>query len=288
MTPIGLLRPIPFVVPRRSAAKAAAFAVALAIGLTYITQGGAFGPLRLAADMDAYWNAAIRLREGLPLYPQLNDLDASAVYRYPPWFAVAWVPLTLAPKQLVTAAWVVGMLVASGAAIAPAVRARSAAAAVIALLMIPILLDAAWRGNVEPLLVAALAWGIGGRWEAPAIAFAAATKLTPIAFLAIPLARRDVAGVALAVAMMGALLVPTFIFDLSEYPLTTSGTMSLWVLGPVWWALGAALTVAWLGLAVWRQSKYTLLIAAVVSLAASPRVNLFNLPRLLVGARRGH
>lgn len=267
----------------RVGAEAAALAVALAIALTYLTQGGVFGPDRFAADMDAYWNAAVRLREGLPLYPPLADVDASGVYRYPAWFAFVWVPLTLAPKEPVAAAWVAGMLVASGAALAPAVRARSLAALVLALLMAPLLLETAWRGNVEPLLVAGLAWGIGGRWEAPAIALAAATKLTPIAFLAIPLARRDVVGVSFAVAMIGVMIAPTFIFDVSEYPVAIEGTMSLWILGPTWWGLGAVLTIAWLGIAVWRQSRYVALVASVVSLAASPRLNLIHLPQLLVG-----
>jgi hypothetical protein len=45
-------------------------------------------------DSDAYWNAAMRLRTGEPLYPVLVNVEDPDIYRYSPWFAVAWIPLT--------------------------------------------------------------------------------------------------------------------------------------------------------------------------------------------------
>lgn len=36
------------------------------------------------ADAGAYWQAALRLRDGEPLYPLLTNVDASEVYRYAP------------------------------------------------------------------------------------------------------------------------------------------------------------------------------------------------------------
>ncbi|MGH2385582.1 MAG: hypothetical protein ACRDGB_11120, partial [Candidatus Limnocylindria bacterium] len=43
-------------------------------------------------DMDAYWDAAVRLRAGEPLYREYADATAANVYRYAPWFAFAWIP----------------------------------------------------------------------------------------------------------------------------------------------------------------------------------------------------
>ena len=44
-------------------------------------------------DIEAYWNAALRLRDGGPLYPLATNVNDSEVYRYAPWFAYAWIPL---------------------------------------------------------------------------------------------------------------------------------------------------------------------------------------------------
>src|SRR5688500_18548027 len=64
-------------------------------------------------DVDAYWGAAMRLREGESLYIAHSDVDASDVYRYAPWFAWAWVPFTFLPRQTVEGAWAVSLIVAS-------------------------------------------------------------------------------------------------------------------------------------------------------------------------------
>lgn len=39
------------------------------------------------ADMDAYWNAAMRLRNGDPLFPPGVTSWAPTVFHYAPWFA---------------------------------------------------------------------------------------------------------------------------------------------------------------------------------------------------------
>lgn len=265
------------------AVQAVAIGVALGVALTYLLARAPFDTTRLGVDMDAYWGAAVRIREGLPLYPPLADVDASGVFRYPAWFALAWVPLTLLPHQITTAAWVAAMFVGTAFALTPALRSRSVAGLVLALLMAPLLLEAAWLGNIEPLMVAGLVWGLGTRGEVPAIALAAATKLTPIAFIAIPLARRDMVGAAATAALVGVLLIPNVWFDASMYPADVGGTLSLWLLGPPWWAAGALVSVAWLAWAVRRRSRFVALIAAISSLSLPPRLNFINLPQLLAG-----
>ena len=258
------------------AAQAIAVGVALAVCVTYLRSRGGFSLATAGADMNAYWEAAIRIRTHEPIYPPLTDINASDVFRYPAWFAYAWVPLTLLPKLAVTTVWIGSMLAVSGMALLPSLRSRSVAGLILALLMAPILVEAAWLGNLEPLLVAALVWGIGSRWEPLAIAF-----------IAIPLARRDLVGAATAAGLAGALLLPSLITgNLASYPVEVGGTLSLWVLSPAVWALGA---VAALGVLVWAvrsDQRFLPLAAAVASLAISPRLNLSHLARILAGLDR--
>src|SRR5688572_17869256 len=69
------------------------------------------------SDMNAYWDAAMRLRVGGELCPPASDVTASDVYRYSPWFAWLWVPLTSLPRGLVNVAWSLILVGASVAAI---------------------------------------------------------------------------------------------------------------------------------------------------------------------------
>ena len=66
-----------------------------------------------------------RLREGAGLYPVLTNVDASEVYRYAPWFAWLTVPWTYLPQQVAGALWSAVLLVGSGRALVPLVRARA-------------------------------------------------------------------------------------------------------------------------------------------------------------------
>ena len=49
------------------------------------------------ADAGAYYDAAHRLTTGQPLYPPVNP-EAHEVYRYAPWFAIAWMPYAPASR----------------------------------------------------------------------------------------------------------------------------------------------------------------------------------------------
>ena len=72
-------------------ARLTAAGVALLGGLLLI--GAGWIP-NIHPDADAYWQAALRIRDGLPLYGG-SRLDETQIYRYAPWFAYAWLPLTL-------------------------------------------------------------------------------------------------------------------------------------------------------------------------------------------------
>src|SRR3990172_9104409 len=91
-------------------ARTVALAVIIGIGLFNLFQAAANWTL---SDAAAYWNAALRLRDGEALYPLLTNVDASEVYRYAPWFAWAAVPFTFLPVQVAGALWSGGLLVGS-------------------------------------------------------------------------------------------------------------------------------------------------------------------------------
>ena len=50
-------------------------------------------------DVRAYYDAATRLNEGLPLYPAGADPDAADFYRYPPLLAILFRPLASSPSR---------------------------------------------------------------------------------------------------------------------------------------------------------------------------------------------
>lgn len=93
-------------------------AVGLAIGLVAyaITR-----PINLT-DADAYWNAALRLRDGLPLYPPIDQQDLPTTYRYAPWLAWLWVPITFLPHEFVQVGWRALMFACAAGACIPAIR----------------------------------------------------------------------------------------------------------------------------------------------------------------------
>src|SRR5919204_4006754 len=102
----------------RRAARSVAMAVALGwLGYTLASWFLAWNP----ADAGAYYEAAQRLVHGQQLYPATNP-ELHEVYRYAPWFAAAWVPLTVFPEPVVAHSWSLLMLACSGLAIWPVLR----------------------------------------------------------------------------------------------------------------------------------------------------------------------
>ena len=172
--PLGLLRihpdadaaskpahtgfPIPSAIRRPSAFALIWAGVFIAIG--FVVWRRLDGITLNLLDMDAYWNAAVRIREGQPLYDSGGRLDGESIYRYAPWFAYAWVPLTYLPKALVGGAWASVLAVASIACVLPAMKTRHPFGIAFGVLCIALL---AWQtayGNVHALLVAALVYGV--------------------------------------------------------------------------------------------------------------------------------
>lgn len=181
-------------------------AVAFGLGLGFALYLMAANPY-FWTDGEAYWSAAERLRAGAPLYLDTTTVDT---YRYAPWFAWAWVPLTYLPKELVVTLWIGAMLACAVLACLPAWRHPWGKVAVA--YSLPLLLVNAIGGNVQPALVAMLVWL---PWST---GVAASLKPLALGLLVIDAWRRDWRKVAVGLALAAVLWAPALLYDLSIYP----------------------------------------------------------------------
>ncbi len=236
-------------------------------------------------DADVYWNAALRLRHGADLYPAV-ELTVPEPYRYAPWFAWAWVPLTYLPKLPVQVAWSVALVIATGAAIWPLARERSVPAICIAGILGGLLFRTATTGNVHPLLVAALMFGLPRRSGPIWIGLAASLKVAPVAFALLYLGRREWRRFLLATGMTAALWSQVLLYRIDAYPRTIGESMSvLWWGGAGPWLLVALLASIWAVRIA--ATRYGPLAAAVAALATLPRLLIYDLTWLMVAAAPG-
>jgi len=217
-------------------------------------------------DMDAYLNAANRLLDGSPLYPPTYDPDGAETYRYAPWFAVAWIPMTLIPRPLVFALWSAALILATAYCARRASTYGSLGVAT-GLILVPMLVITASYGNVQPLLIAALM-----AWRTPwMVAVAASLKVTPILLASgWPLRR-----IALAIIVAALLWAPALLWDLSGYPTNPGHPL---IAGPLWLH---AIVAALLAGAAWRFRTIRPLLAALATVVALPRLHIYDFTFLL-------
>jgi hypothetical protein len=261
MTPVRLARTV-------------ALAVVIGIGIFNLVQAATHWTL---SDAAAYWNAAQRLREGAGLYPVLTNVDASEVYRYAPWFAWLTVPWTYLPQQLAGALWSAVLLIGSGLALVPLARARAWVAVAF---FAPILVGISAVGNVQPLIIAPLAWTLERRSGPFWIGVAASLKVFPLLFALVYLGRGRWAKALAALAVTALLWAPALLYDLSGY-VTEPGQAASLISVPILWAIvvGAAIGVT-LRLA---RSPYGWLAAAGTVVLALPRLFVYDVTYLMTG-----
>jgi hypothetical protein len=228
-------------------------------------------------DATAYWTAALRLREGQPLYPIVTNVEASSVYRYAPWFAWLAVPFTYLPVQLAGAIWSAILIVASFLAVLPLAQ-RGAWIQVG--FFLPILIGISAYGNVHALLVAVLVWTVqrpsGPVW----IGVAASLKIFPILFALTYLGRGQWLRAAMAVIVAGLLWAPALLYDLTGY-VTDPGEAGLFGTTAVYVAVGALTIVGAVALA---RRRYAWLASALSVVLVGPRVFIYDVTYFLVGA----
>lgn len=262
----------------------AAIRIAKALALASI---GAFAILAILQvrdgwwmqDADAYWQAALRLRHGDQLYPAMASQDASAVYRYAPWFAAAWIPFTYLPQVAAYVLWSVALFGAAGFCAWRLVRLGGMAAVLMAVLVASLLIPVAASGNVQPLLLAFLLFGLERRSGPLWIAIAASLKAAPILLVAVYLGRREWWRAAVALALTALLTLPMLAFDLSHYP-TDIGAAA----GPLptWLALAFA-AIATTASFVLAQTRFAWLAASAAVLLAIPRWSYYQPSFLVLG-----
>ena len=260
--------------------------LAVLIGLAGWTELNHAASLSSGSDMDAYWNAAMRLRAGHTLYATGLATD-SDLYRYAPWFAYAWVPITYLPKGAVLLGWMVLCLGAAIASCAPLLWRGPAGWAALALLL-PFQLEGAAFGNVQPLLVLVLLWSVERRSGPVWVALAASLKVTPIVLAVVYAGRGEWRRAAIAAGLTAVLAVPMLAFDLSGYSTDIgAGQMSLLTISPLLWGLGVAVALgaAW----ILARTRYAWVAGAVALMVALPRFLLYEIGFALVSlARRPH
>ena len=241
-------------------------------------------------DADAYWHAAQRLRDGQALYGGPRG-DETEIYRYAPWFAFAWVPLTYLGQDAAYVAWRGVLLLSTAVAIWPLLRRPSPASLTLATLLGGLLVTNLPAANVTPLIIGALAAGLRSRVGPVILGLAGSLKLFPLILVAGYLAERRWVAASVAVGVASALWLHILAFDLALYtqiggPSFYVGGVSLLGVSPLLWlpvALAAAVVV--IGLAI-RGSRWTWLAAATAIPLAVPRVWLPDAAYVLLGVDR--
>jgi hypothetical protein len=232
-------------------------------------------------DMNAYWDAGLRVRTGQALYPPVTDVLASEVYRYSPWFAWLWAPLTVLPRGIVNVAWSAILLAGSLAAVWPMAR-RGAWIGVA--FFLPILIGISAGGNVHALLIATLVLGVERRSGPLWIGAAASLKLFPILFVLTYLGRRQWLRAAATMAIAALLLAPYLRYDLTNYVTTAGGAALLWD----WPVVYAAVVAGAVGAALWlARTRFGWLASASAVVLALPRSFLYDVTWVMVGAPEG-
>jgi hypothetical protein len=258
-------------------ARTVALAVIIGIGLFNVYAAVTHWTL---SDAAAYWQAGLRIRDGEPLYPVLSNVDASEVYRYAPWFAWAAVPFTFLPQQLAGAVWSVILLLASAVALVPLVRSR---AWLLVVFFAPILIGISAVGNVQPLVVAPLVWGVDRRGGPLAIGAAASLKIFPILFALVYVGRGQWWRAAASLAVAALLWAPALLYDLHGYA-TDAGQAASLISVPALWALVVGLA-AGVTLRLSRAgSRWQWLAAATTVVISLPRLFVYDVTYLMVGA----
>lgn len=263
-------------------------AIAVATLGAVLLIGAGFTP-HVTPDADAYWHAAQRLRDGLPLYAAASG-DETQIYRYAPWFAFAWVPLTYLSQANAYLVWRSLLLLAAAASVWPMLRRPTPASLTLALLMGSLLVSNLPAGNVTTLMIGALVVTLPTRAGPVVVGLAASLKVFPLLLVAGFIAERRWRDAAVAVGVAGVLWLHVLAFGLSSYPSSINGGSfylggtSLYSLAPALWLAAAVVLFAVIAILAARRSPWTWLISGAAIPTAVPRVWLPDAAYLLPAA----
>lgn len=230
------------------------------------------------ADMRVYQDAALRLRHGEPLYG--GEVDSLSAYRYAPWFAYAWIPLTYLPQSVIDVGWSAFLLAGSAVAIRAGLHAAGGSGFVVAILMAGILFGISAIGNIQGPMLALLMVGIPRRWGGVAVGIAASLKLVPFVLTLAFLAQRRWWQAAIAAATAGLLWLPAVFMSIDPVTLDPGAARTL---PPIAWMAVAACAGAVAAWAAWRRWPHAPLVAAVAAVLAIPRLFVYEISLVWVG-----
>jgi glycosyl transferase family 87 len=229
-------------------------------------------------DMDIYLQAASRLRTGESLYPTGGPFYLS--FWYSPWFAVAWIPMTFAPRIVVAVAWSAVLLVAT-AVVTLLVWRTGRSGPVLALLVGPALFAVSAGGNIQSVMVLSLLWGLHRRSGPVWVGIAASMKYTPLLLALAYVARREWAKAVVAGGIAAALIVPGFALGLLGAAAHSQAAQSLLSASvPAYIAVVLAFCV----LTIRGPRRYSALTAAAAAVLALPRLFLYDVTLVATGS----
>ncbi len=252
-------------------------AILVGIGINHIVFAIRDWPL---GDMDVYLAAAQRLRDGEPLYVA-GDVGIDS-YWYAPWFAIAWIPMTYLPREVVAVIWS-AVLIGATAAVCVILGREGRQGVLVALLVGPPLFAVSAGGNIQAIMVLTLLVGFFRRWGPVAVAAAASLKLTPILLAAAYAARREWMRAAVAAVLAVLLYAPALLMGLMDAEIRSQAAPSILGISPVLYVvvvLGALVATFLV------PRRFALLAAATASVLALPRLFVYDATTIAVGAAK--
>jgi hypothetical protein len=243
------------------------------------------------ADAHAYYEAAVRLNQGQPLYPPNLNPNENHIYLYPPLLAMVLRPLALLPYEAFALIWEL-VVVASFVWLLQhlGVRRRSTWIAV-GLLGVPI----GWALTIaQAHIPMTLLMAMGQPWS---IALAANLKLFPALIALYWLGKRDWESL-LAFLVWSALLIAAQVvldandtfafvkavgFDQTGDP-GVLRNFSIYTISPIAWV--GLLLAGCLAILASARTRWGWAVAVTVATLSPPRLLTYMLTSLLAGVRR--
>lgn len=238
-------------------------------------------------DAHAYYDAARRLNDGLPLYPVSANPNSNDIYLYPPLLAIVLRPLVLLPYPAFTAIWE-GIVLVSFALLIRTLGATRRVWLAIGILGIPV----GWALAVGQAHVPmTLLMAIGQPWS---VALAANIKLFPALIVLWWVGRRDYQAIIAFGAWLGLFTLIQLLLDphgatsffgaVGTPQIGDKRSISPFAISPILWGV----LVAGGALAVVAAARTRAGWSAAVTLAtlASPLLLVYTLVGLLAGLRQ--
>lgn len=264
----------------RAGERRAFFLVVLILAVVLLVRVGQAMTRWDGVDMDVYRQAATAwVDKGNP-YAAAGDSGMST-YRYAAWFAALWIPFRYIPRELVLLVWSLVLMGAIAAIVVSLLRTYGERALPLSLLGAALLTSTSAGGNVQPLMVALLYFGIHRSSGPVVVGVAASLKLVPILFVLPWMGRGEWRKVIIALSTASVLLAPTLLFNLPD-TMTDPGAGNYPDLA-IWLALALA---GLIGAAACARGRYAWIAAGAAAILALPRLLSVDMSIILPAAAR--